>query len=131
MAFGYLGRIGAMGMLVMAAAGCSVVGASDVTLMARNDSEDPMVVQVIQGQSAEDAPHGEPRTIPPGVEERLTLPVPGGSWTVVVNGGLLVGSSDVGSRRGELPITLVLPDPADFAHGPYWEAPSGWAETGP
>jgi hypothetical protein len=112
-------------------AGCSIVGASDITLVARNDSEDPMVVQVIQGQSDGDPPHGAPRTILPGSEERVTLPVPGGSWTVTVNGAHLVGSSDAADRRGELPITLILPDPAAFPHGPYWEAPGGWADTGP
>ncbi|MGH2401312.1 MAG: hypothetical protein ACRDE6_01260 [Candidatus Limnocylindria bacterium] len=112
-------------------AGCSIVGASDISVLARNDSDDPMVVQVIQGQSDGDPPHGTSRTIAPGAEERLTLAVPGGSWTVTVNGAHLVGSSDAGDRRGELPITLILPDAAEFPHGPYWEAPGGWAETGP
>ncbi len=44
--------------------------------------------------------------------------------------GLAV-ASDAGDRRGELPVTLILPNPEDFAVGPYWEAPTGRAEPGP
>jgi hypothetical protein len=130
MAFGYLARTGPIAALITIVAGCSIVGASEITLIARNDSDEPMVVQVIAGQSEGDPPHGEARTIPPGAKESVTLSVPGGSWTVTVNGGFVVGSSDAGDRRGELPITLILPDPAEFAHGPFWEAPGGWAATG-
>jgi len=43
---------GSLAMLV----GCSVIGASQVTLTARNDSEGQMVVQVISGHSG---PHWE------------------------------------------------------------------------
>ena len=112
-------------------AGCGLVGASQITVTARNDNEQDMVVQVIGGLGGEAAPHGDPHTVPPGTEEQLTLDVPGGDWTVTANGARLVSTSDAGSRRGELPVTLILPDPVDFAGGPYWEAPSDWAGAAP
>ena len=111
-------------------AGCVLVGASQITVTARNDSEQDMFVQVVGGLGDEAAPHGDPHTVPPGIEEQVTLDVPGGDWTVTVNGGRLVSTSDAGTRRGELPVTLILPDPEDFAAGPYW-APSDWAGAAP
>ena len=114
----------------MLVAGCAVVGASQITVTGRNDSEQDMVVQVIGGLGDEAAPHGDAHTVAPGSEELLTLDVPGGDWTVTVNGGRLVSTSDAGNRRGELPVTLILPNPEDFATGPYWEAPTEWIEAG-
>jgi hypothetical protein len=116
--------------MMVVVAGCGVIGASQITVTARNDSEQDMVVQVIGGLGDEAGPHGDSHTVAPGTQEQLTLDVPGGDWTVTVNGGRLVSTSDVGGRRGELPVTLILPDPDDFALGPYWEAPGGWANTG-
>jgi hypothetical protein len=118
-------------MLAILLGGCGVFGASEITLTARNESEQEMVVQVIGGLSEDAAQYGDAHVIAPGREEELTLAVPGGDWTVSVNGGMLVSTSDAGDRRGELPVTLVLPDPDDFALGPYWEAPSGWGITAP
>ena len=119
----------ASGSVALLVAGCGMIGASTITVTARNDSEQDMVVQVISGLSDGGAAHGEPHSIAPGTEEQLTLDVPGGDWTVTVNGGRLVSTTDAGSRRGELPVTLVLPDPDDFAGGPYWEAPSDWRSS--
>jgi hypothetical protein len=118
-------------MLAVLLGACGVLGSSQITVTARNESEQEMVVQVVSGFADEASPHGDSYTIAPGGEEQLTLAVPGGDWTVTVNGALLVGSSDAGSRRGELPVTLILPDPDDFALGPYWEAPQGWGITAP
>ena len=112
-------------------AGCGLIGASQITVTARNDNEQEMVVQVIGGLGGEAAPHGDPHAVRPGIEEQLTLDVPGGDWTVAVNGARLVSISDAGSRRGALPVMLILPDPVDFAGGPYWEAPSDWAGAAP
>lgn len=114
----------------MLAVGCGLVGASQITVTARNDSEQDMVVHVIGGLGDESGAHGDPHTVAPGTEERLTLDVPGGDWTVTINGARLVSTSDAGNRRGELPVTLILPNPEDFAPGPFWEAPSDWVEAG-
>jgi len=108
--------------------GCGLLGGGDITVTARNEDDRDMVVQVID---AADDPRGQPQTIPAGTERGITLAVPAGDWTVTVNGARMLTSSDAGSRRGELPVTLVLPDPDQFAHGPYWEAPSDWAGAGP
>jgi hypothetical protein len=118
----------AAGVLV---AGCGVLGASEITVTARNDSDDEMVVQVMNGLSDDGGRHGDSHTVAPGGEEQLTLAVPGGDWTVTVNGARLLSTSDAGERRGELPVTLILPNPEDFALGPYWEAPTDWAQTAP
>jgi hypothetical protein len=121
----------ASAMLAFLLGGCGILGASQITVSARNESEQEMVVQVIGGMSDDAARHGEAYTIAPGREEQLTLAVPGGDWTVTVNGAMLVSTSDAGDRRGELPVTLVLPDPDEFDLGPYWEAPQGWGITAP
>jgi hypothetical protein len=34
------------------------------------------------------------------------------------------------ARRIRPWLSLILPDPDDFALGAYWEAPGGWANTG-
>lgn len=115
----------------MLAAGCGLLGASQITVTARNESDQEMVVQVVSGQGDDAARHGDSHTVAPGGEEQLTLDVPGGDWTVTVNGARLLSTSDAGERRGELPVTLILPNPEDFAVGPYWQAPSDWAPTGP
>jgi hypothetical protein len=111
--------------------GCGMVGASQITVNARNDSEQEMEVGVVAGMDDGAPRHGTPVTLAPGESRDVTLDVPGGDWTVTVNGLRLLSTSDVGSRRGTLPVTVVLPDPADFPAGPYWEAPSDWAETAP
>ncbi len=118
----------ALGMLIMS--GCSVIGASEISITARNDSEQEMVIGVISGVSEGDPQFGDQRIVAPGGEEQLTLGVPGGSWTVTVNGARLLNTSDAGSRRGELPVTVILPNAEDFAIGPYWESPPGWAGSG-
>lgn len=112
--------------LVVVGSACSSIGASEITITARNDSDNEMVVGVIAGDSDDSAPYGDSQTVAPGEEKVVTLGVPGGRWTVTVNGGRLVGTSDAGDRRGELPVTVILPDPEDFPIGPYWEAPVGW-----
>jgi len=38
--------------------------------------------------------------------------------------------SDAGNWRGELPVTLILPNPEDVAPSPFREAPSDWVEVG-
>jgi hypothetical protein len=45
---------------------------------------------------------------------------------VTVNGGELLGSLDAGSRRGRLPVTLILSD-----GGPLWRAPQDWTGVDP
>lgn len=109
---------------------CSMLGASEITITARNDGDEPMVVQVVDGVDvASAAPYGQAHTLLPGDERQVTLPVPGGQWTVTVNGAHLLSTSDAGSRRGILPVTLVLPPDDHFAGGPYWEAPGDWARA--
>ncbi len=116
--------------VTMLLSACAVLGASEITITARNDGDEPMVVQVIDGfDQATAAAYGEAWTVPPGAERELTLAVPGGDWTVTVNGASLLSTSDAGSRRGTLPVTLVLPADDHFAGGPYWEAPQGWADV--
>ena len=108
-------------------AGCSFLG-SEITITARNDSDIPMVVQVVDGNGA---PHGPAHTLAPLEERAVELAIPGGSWDVAVNGARLLTSSDAAGRSGRLPVTLILPAPDDPVGQPYWEAPSDWAGTGP
>jgi len=110
---------------------CSLFGASEITLDARNDSDRRMVVQVVEGAGGEGAAYGPEHTLEPLEERTLELAVPGGGWTVTVNGAHMLGSSDAGERRGRLPITLIVPAIDDPIPGPYWEAPADWAQTGP
>ena len=86
---------------------CSIVGASEITVDARNDSDLPMTVQVIEGSGADGNVFGPEHTLDPLEERTLELAVPGGEWTVTVNGARLLGSSDAAGRRGRLPVTLM------------------------
>ena len=105
---------------------CSVIGASQITVGVRNQSEEPMVVRVIAGHDESAGVHGDPQTVAPETLGSLTLDVPGGDWTVQVNGGMLLSTSDTQGRVGELPVTLVvMPDGMVV-----WEAPSDWVELG-
>jgi len=118
--------IPALPLAVAILTGCSFVGASEITVDATNESEQAMVVQVVEGIGADAAPYGPAHTVGPGESQELELAVPGGDWAVTVNGGELVGSLDAGSRRGRLPVTLILAD-----DGPYWQAPGDWAIVDP
>ena len=109
-------------------AGCSVVGSGEITVDARNDSDEAMVVQVVNGNG--DA-HGPAHRLEPLEQRELELAIPGGSWEVTVNGARLVGSSDAAGRTGRLPVTLIVPAPDDPIGQPYWEAPSDWAGLDP
>ena len=108
-------------------AGCGMLGASEITLQARNDSDVPMTVQVVD---AAGDPSGPAHTVGPLEIRELELAVPGGDWTVTVNGARLVGSTDVGPRRGPIPVTLLLPAPDAPVQGPIWQAPADWAASG-
>jgi hypothetical protein len=107
-------------------AGCSVIGASQITVGTRNESDEPMVVRVLAGLDEASEVYGETFTVGPTAVGDLTLQVPGGDWTVEVNGGRLLSTSDTAGRVGELPVTLVV-----RADGLVtWEAPSDWVEAG-
>ena len=108
-------------------AGCSLVGAAEITVDARNDSDDVMVVQVVDGNGA---PHGPAHTLEPLDARELELAVPGGAWDVTVNGAVLLGSTDAAGRTGRLPVTLILPAPDDPIQQPHWQAPADWAGGG-
>jgi hypothetical protein len=119
---------GAASLLVSSVlAGCAMLGA-EITVDARNDSDEIMVVQVVDGNGA---PHGPAHRLQPLEEREVELAVPGGSWTVTVNGARLVGSADAAGRTGRLPVTLILPAPDAPFPGPIWESPSDWPGTGP
>ncbi len=109
--------------LAVASAGCAMFGA-EITVDARNDSDQVMVVQVVD---ASGAPHGPAHRLEPLEERAVELAVPGGTWDVAVNGARLLTSSDAAGRAGRLPVTLILPAPDDPIGEPYWEAPSDWA----
>ena len=111
--------------------GCSALGASEITIDARNDSDLPMTVQVIEGSGPDGNVFGPEHTLDPLEERTLELAVPGGDWTVTVNGANLLGSTDAAGRRGRLPVTLIVPGPDDPIPGLHWEAPADWAQTGP
>ena len=108
--------------LVLALAGCGILGASEITVDATNETNQPMIVQVVEGIGPDAVPYGPAHQVFPGESRELELAVPAGQWAVVVNGGELVGSLDAGPRRGRLPVTLVLSD-----NGPHWQAPADWA----
>jgi hypothetical protein len=107
-------------------AGCAIFGA-EITVDARNESDEVMVVQVVDGNGA---PHGPAHTLQPLDERELELAIPGGSWGVTVNGALLLGSTDAAGRTGRLPVTLIVPAPDDPIGQPHWEGPSEWAGSG-
>jgi hypothetical protein len=114
-------------LVALAAAGCSYVSASEITVDAVNHSEAPMVIQIVEGAGPDAAPYGPPHEVDPGEEALLELAVPGGAWAVTVNGDALLDSSDAGLRRGRLPFTLILsPD-----GGSSWQAPADWAGIDP
>jgi hypothetical protein len=105
---------------------CSFVGASEITVDATNETEGPMTIQVVEGIGPDSMPYGSPHTLAGGEERSVELAVPGGDWAVTVNGGELLGSLDAGSRRGRLPVTLILSN-----SGPQWQAPQDWAGIDP
>jgi hypothetical protein len=107
-------------------AGCGLLG-SEIVVEAVNDSDQAMVVQVVDSNGA---PHGPAHRIEPLGGREVELAVPGGDWVVTVNGARLMDSSDAAGRRGRLPVTLILPAPDDPIQGPRWQAPEGWAGAG-
>ena len=113
-------------LVVAILAGCSFVGASEITVDATNETDGPMTIQVVEGIGPDAVPYGPPQTLAGGEERSVELAVPGGDWAVTVNGGELLGSLDAGSRRGRLPVTLILSD-----GGPQWQAPQDWAGIDP
>jgi hypothetical protein len=110
---------------------CSILGGSEITVEARNDSDLPMTVQVTEGFEPDANVFGPEHALEPLEERTLELAVPGGNWTITVNGARLMDSSDAAGRRGRLPVTLIVPAPDDPIPGPYWEAPADWAGTAP
>lgn len=108
-------------------AGCAFIGAGEITIGARNDSDQVMVIQVVDGNGA---PHGPAHRVQPLEERDVELAIPGGSWDVTVNGAHLLTSSDAAGRTGRLPVTLILPGPDDPMQMPMWESPADWAGAG-
>ena len=121
------GPLAALAAATAALSACGLVGAGEITVTARNDSDLPMIVQVI-GASGE--AHGPAHQVAPLEERDVELAVPGGDWTVTVNGARLLTSSDAAGRRGRLPVTLIMPAPDDPIGVPHWQAPAGWAGPG-
>jgi hypothetical protein len=109
--------------LVAVLAACAMFGA-EITVTARNDSDQVMVVQVVDGNGA---PVGPAHRLEPLEEREVELAVPGGTWDVAVNGAHLLTSSDAAGRSGPLPVTLILPAPDDPIGQPHWQAPANWA----
>ena len=112
--------------IALASSGCDVLGSSEIVIDARNDSDAPMVVQVVAGNDAGAPAFGPTHTLGAGEQRELELAVPGGNWTVTVNGALLFGSTDAADRRGRLPVTLLMPD---TGAGPQWLAPVDWVQV--
>ena len=110
----------------MILSGCSALGAGEITVDAVNESDEPMIIEVVEGVGPDAVAYSTEHVVGPGEERSVELAVPGGSWVVTVNGGHLLGDVDAGLRRGRLPVTLILsPDGR-----PNWQAPQGWAEVG-
>lgn len=119
-----MARRAAWMLILLVVAACSMMGAAEITVGAVNETNEPMVIQVVEGMGPGAPPYGPAHTVGPGQERSVELAVPGGQWAVTVNGGELVGSLDAGVRRGRLPVTLILSDA-----GPHWQAPADWAVT--
>ena len=85
-----------------------------------------MTIQAVEGIGPDAVPYGSPQTLAGGEERSVELAVPGGDWAVTVNGGEQLGSLDAGSRRGRLPVTVILSN-----SGPQWQAPQDWAGIDP
>jgi hypothetical protein len=112
----------------IALAGCALVGAAEITVDARNDSDQVMVVQVVDGSGA---PHGPAHRLQPLEEREVELAVPGGgSWVITVNGARLLDSTDAAGRTGRLPVTLILPAPDAPFGQPHRESPVDWPGGG-
>ena len=109
--------------LAVAMVACTLLG-GEITVDARNDSDQDMIVQVVDGNGA---PHGPAHRLFPLEERELELAIPGGTWEVTVNGARLLGSADAAGRTGRLPVTLIMPAPDDPLQVPRWEAPADWA----
>ena len=107
---------------------CSVFGGSEITIDARNDSDLPISVQVI---GADDNVFGPEHIVDPRDERTLELAVPGGDWTVTLDGARMMDSSDAAGRRGRLPVTILMPAADDPIPGPHWQAPVDWAGSAP
>jgi hypothetical protein len=118
-------------LLALVLSACSILGGAEITVDARNDSDFPMTVQVVEGFDAAGNAFGPEHVLGPLEERRLELAVPGGEWHVSVNGARLMDSSDAAGRRGRLPVTLIVPAPDHPVPGPYWEAPVDWAGSAP
>lgn len=110
---------------------CSIIGGSEITVDARNDSDLPISVQVIEGMGADGNVFGPEHIVEPREERTLELAVPGGDWTVTLDGARLMDSSDAAGRRGRLPVTLIMPALDDPIPGPHWQAPVDWAGSAP
>ncbi len=106
--------------------GCSAIGAAEITVDAVNESDGPMIIEVLEGVGPDGAAYSTEHIVAPGEQRSVELAVPGGSWVVTVNGGQLLGSDDAGPRRGRLPVTLILSPDGRLS----WQAPQGWAELG-
>ncbi len=106
--------------------GCSALGAAEITVDAINESDEPMTIQVLEGDGPDGVAYSTAHVVGPGEERSVELAVPGGSWVVSVNGGHLLGSVDAGVRRGRLPVTLIVSPDGSLS----WQAPQGWAEVG-
>jgi hypothetical protein len=122
-----MARIGPPLVVAILLAGCGFIGAAEISVDARNDSDFPMRVQVVD---ADGAPHGPVHTVEPLEERTVELAVPGGQWSLQVNGRQLMDSSDAAGRVGRLPATLVAAAPDEPGPDLYWEAPIDWAGDG-
>jgi hypothetical protein len=114
-------------LLAWVVAGCGVLNASEISVDVVNESDRAAIVQVVQGSGPDAVPYGLAHRVEATQERPVELAVPGGEWTVTLNGLHLMDSSDAGSRRGRLPVTLRV----TRGGGVHWSAPNGWAGSNP
>jgi hypothetical protein len=114
-------------LVAVVVAGCGVLNASEITVDVVNESDRAVVVQVVEGSGPDAVPYGPAHRVGAAHERPVELAVPGGAWTVTLNGYALLDSSDAGSRRGRLPVTLTV----TRGGGIHWSASPDWVGIDP
>jgi hypothetical protein len=66
-----------LSLVVAFLAGCSFVGASEITVDATNETNGLMTIQVVEGIGPDAVPYGPPQTLAGGEERSVELAVPG------------------------------------------------------
>lgn len=121
---------------MLATSGCLpgpnvAAGSRQLVITVTNDSLVPATLEVApMGLGGIGRPIGQarwvgvaqPASVPPGNQAVTFFVPPSSDWAIYANGGELMGSRDVGSHVGVLPIGIVI----DRTGQPSWTSPGNW-----